>query len=137
MSGVRSMRTGIDSINRLKSSIKSMPLKLRTGVAKDAAGYLDIEVRAEFNAGKTVFDEPRPLGVDGEKLSLVFSGKTKSALGFDVTGTLIRAVLGQRYAKFLVGRYRILPQKLPPAWAAHITRIVEEWQAEARDRGLL
>ena len=134
MSGVANMGWLITTMNKLKAAIKTMPQRMRTSVARDAAGYLDIEVRRQFNAGSTVFDTPRPLGVDGQKLSLVKSSKVKQSLGFNVAETTISAVLSQRYAKYLVGKYRILPQKLPAAWAEYLTKLVQEYRDDDFER---
>ena len=85
--------------------------------------------------GKTLSTSaPRPLGVDGQKLSLVKSSKVKQSLGFNVAETTISAVLSQRYAKYLVGKYRILPQKLPAAWAEYLTKLVQEYRDDDFER---
>ena len=158
MSGVKNIRSGIDSMSRLKSAIRDLPVRIRSSVAKDTSGYLDIEVRAVFAAGQTVFDTPRPLGTSGNTLTLVDprpSPKTsrqwkkrkgtwphtgqhvRDSLGFTSNGTVVRAVLGQKYAKYLVGKYRILPMLLPSAWQAQIERIVDEYRDDwNRENGL-
>lgn len=128
MSGVANMPALITTMNKLKAAIKTMPQRMRTAVARDAAGYLDIEVRRQFNAGATVFDTPRPLGVDGQTLALVKTGSVQKSLGFNAKDARISAVLSQRYARFLVGKYRILPQKLPAAWAEYLTKLVQEYR---------
>ena len=162
MSGVSNMTAAITSINKLKAAIRTMPQRMRRAVALDAAGYLDIEVRANFDAGRTVFDTPRPLGVMGNELTLVggrtvrvryrhehanttgeikaievkraaldaYRGRShvRDSLGFSAKNEKISAVLGQRYAKYLIGKYQILPQKLPAAWAEYLTKLVQEYR---------
>ena len=158
MSGIANMRGGIDSINRLKGKIRDLPLNLRTAVAKDASGWLDIAIRDDFKSGETVYDTPRPLGVNGQKLTLVdprSAPKTsrkwrkskgtyphkgqhvRDSIGFTQNGTIIRAQLGQKYARYLVGKYQILPQLIPASWRAYLTQLVEDYQEIARERGLL
>lgn len=161
MSGVAGLARGITSINRLRASIKALPLRIRTAVAKDAAEILTDELRADFKAGRTVYDTPRPLSVDGQPLSLVSGrgarhryrhqhastvgevkaleakreqldayrgrGHVKDSLAFVQIGTIIRAQLGQPYAKYLVGKYKILPQRLPVSWQAKLETIVREY----------
>ena len=130
MSGVRNMRSGIDSINRLKGALRDLPLRIRSAVAKDAAEILTRELRADYAAGLTVFDEPRPLSVKGQKLTLVKSGRTYSDVYFTAVGTILRASLGTKYAKYLIGKYRILPQKLPVKWSAQLEQIVREYRED-------
>lgn len=130
MSGVANMRQGIDSMNRLKRSIADLPLRIRTAVAKDAAEVLNMELRSDFDSGKTVYDTPRPLSVTGKPLTLVKTGKTRAALQFVVIGTILRAQLGAKYARYLVGKYKILPQSLPAAWRAKLQKIVDEFRED-------
>ncbi len=135
MSGVANLNAGITTIARLRKAIADLPLRIRQAVATDAADALNAEVRADFARGVTVYDEPRPAGVKGQKLSLVKTGTTKRETGFDAKGTIVRAELATRYAKYLVGKYRILPQKIPPAWQRMLEKIVreyrEDWEREA------
>ena len=134
MSGVASMRQGIDSMNRLKGAIRDLPIRIRSAVAKDAAEVLNMELRADFAEGRTVYDTPRPLSVDGKPLTLVKTGRTRDALSFVVIGTILRAQLGAKYARYLIGKYKILPMSLPAAWRGKLERIVrefrEDWERE-------
>lgn len=130
MSGVPNARTGIDSMNRLKAAIKDLPIRIRSAVAQDAAGVLNNEMRSAFNSGRTVYDTPRPLSVNGAPLTLVKTGATRSALFFVVIGTILRAQLGTKYGKYLVGKYGVMPQSLPAAWRAKLTQIVDEYRAD-------
>lgn len=140
MSGVRNIQKGITSLARLRAAIRDLPLRIRESVAKDAAGYLDIEVRADFGAGRTVYDTPRPLAVGkktiGQRLTLVKSKKTRDNLGVTQVGTIVRAALGTPYAKYLVGKYQILPQTLPASWQEYLNKLVreyrEDWEQEQK-----
>ena len=134
MSGVRNLRQGISSIARLRKSLLDLPIRIRRAVAVEAGEILNAEVRADFARGITVYDTPRPLGVRGQKLSLVKTGTTKARVGFNVFGTIVRADLATRYGKYLVGKYQVLPQRLPVKWQQMLERIVrefrEDWQRE-------
>lgn len=135
MSGVSNLSGGITTIARLRKAISDLPVRIRQAVATEAAEALNAEVREDYARGLTVYDEPRPAGVKGQKLSLVKSGTTKRETGFAAKGTIVRAELATRYAKYLIGKYRILPQKLPPAWQKKLEQIVreyrEDWEREA------
>lgn len=136
MSGVANIGTGITSMNRLRSSIKALPLRIRSAVAKDAEAILTREVQDDYDAGRTVYDTPRPSSVSGAPLTLKQSGKTRGALAFVAIGTIVRAQLGTRYAKYLVGKYKILPQSLPAAWRALLEKMVGEYRDDwARENG--
>ena len=130
MSGVKSLARGISSINRLKSAIKELPLRIRSAVAQDAAGVLTNRMRDAYEEGRTVYNTPRPLSVDGKPLSLVQTGRTKGALFFVAIGTIVRAQLPTRYAKYLVGKYKIMPQSLPVEWREELEKLVREYRED-------
>ena len=134
MSGVTNMPKGIRSLAALRTAIKDLPLTMRSAVAKDAAGYLDIEVRAAYDAGRTVYDTPRPRakGKDtaGQSLTLVKSKKTRENIGVKEIGTIVRAALGTPYAKYLIGKYQVLPQTLPASWQAYLNNLVREYRED-------
>lgn len=130
MSGIANMSRGIRSLAALRSSIAALPIRIRSAVAKDAAETLSTEMRADYASSRTVYDTPRPLGVDGKRLSLVKTGRTFGELAFVAVGTVVRAQLGSKYARFLVGKYQIMPQRLPAAWAAKLAKIVDAYRED-------
>lgn len=131
MSGVANIARGITTINRLRASIRDLPLRLRSAVAKDAEGILNRDVHSAFDGGQTVYGTARPTSKDpkraGAPLSLVKTGRTRGALNFVAIGTILRAQLGTKYARFLVGKYQILPQRLPAAWRLELEQLVREY----------
>ena len=136
MNGATNIRQGLASLARVRSAIKDLPIRVRAEVAKKAADVLNVELKSDFASGTTVYDTPRPLGVTGKPLSLVKTGATRSALEFVVVGTILRARLGAKYARYLVGKYQILPQSLPAAWRGKLEQIVHEYRAKfAREVG--
>lgn len=130
MSGVRNMAAGLSSLSKLRSAIADLPTTLRADVARAAVDVLNEAVLDSFDGGRTVYDTPRPLSVDadsvGKALTLTQSGRTRGELRFVAVGTIVRAQLGSRYAKYLVGKYKILPQMLPVQWAEKLTKIVAD-----------
>lgn len=48
-------------LGQLKSALADMPVKVALAVARDAAPTLTGFTRAAFNAGRTVYGDPRPL----------------------------------------------------------------------------
>lgn len=77
-------------------------------IAKIAAGVLTEKVQASFAAGETAYGDGRPSGKSGP-LSLVKTGTTRDHLVFSATGRQVRAVLSTKYARYLVGKYSVLP----------------------------
>ncbi len=130
MSGVANMARGISSLGRLRSSIAALPLRVRTEVATKAVGILTARLRDDFDSGRTAYSTARPLSVDGRPPDLTASGKTRGALAFVSVGTIVRAQLSTRYAKFLVGKYKILPSTLPAAWRVELETLVRNSVAD-------
>jgi hypothetical protein len=128
VSGVRNMAKGLATLNKMKSAMRGLPIRVRTAVAKDGESKLTNETRGDFESGRTVFGEPRRLGVKGQALSLVKSGRTAAALRFVAVGTILRAHLPTKHAKYLIGKYKILPsgRSLPAAWRAELESSVRE-----------
>jgi hypothetical protein len=105
------------SINSLKRALKMIPVTSVARIAARAAPAMSELAQDAHASGKTVYDRPRPRGVDGQALDLERTGATKRALSFIATGRDIRTTLLPRYAKYLIGKYDILPNgPLPQAW---------------------
>lgn len=88
-------------------------------VASKMAPLLTNLMQASFDSGQTIFDESRPVGERGNRLSLVDTGAVRSSLRWVQAGRIVRVALGQRYAKYLIGKYKIMPsgnQELPFRW---------------------
>jgi hypothetical protein len=64
----------------------------------------------------------------GEQLTLNRTGDTRRDLRFVVNGTIIRCALGPKYAKYLIGKYKILPigdrTSMPVAWVRAMNELV-------------
>jgi hypothetical protein len=127
VSGVRNMAKGLATIASFRSRVRELPLRIRAAVAKDGEAILTQLVQGDFDGARTVFGDARPVGVNGKPLSLVKSGRTRAALSFVAIGTILRAQLPTRHAKYLIGKYRILPSgRIPAAWSEALLRIVRE-----------
>lgn len=118
------------SLRRLVSDIQRQSgVVVAQEVAARAAPEVTALALAEFDAGRTAYGDPRPEGVDGRELRLVRTGATRAALRFVAVGTVIRCVLGPRYARYLVGKYRILPsgqQAVPFRWRRAISDVARD-----------
>jgi hypothetical protein len=113
-SGVR----GIASVKALKASLRALPTSVAHGIAKQAAPEMTGLTTKAFFGKRNVYGDARPAGVDGHPLTLIKSGRTLRTLEFTANGTTVRAVLGTPWAKYLIGKYGILPNgALPVAWS--------------------
>lgn len=97
-------------IHDYRQAVIDLGVKGAREVATKAAPALTRLMREAFDSGRTVYGDPRPLGKDGNKLSLIKSGATRKTIRFDNFGTVLRIQLTTSYAKYLVGKYTILPQ---------------------------
>lgn len=96
-------------------------------IAKIAAGVITETARASFDAGETAYGDGRPSGKHGP-LTLVKTGTTRTHLTFAATGTRIRAVLSTKYAKYLIGKYGVLPSgnaPVPYKWQEALSEITK------------
>jgi hypothetical protein len=119
-----------ENLRRFNNRLADLPRVLAVEAARRAAPIISRYARASFDSGKTAYDSPRPLGSHGNMLSLVQSGATRAALQFTSDGgSKIRAVLGTRYAKFLIGKFKILPignAAMPMRWRLALNTLVAE-----------
>ncbi|HEU4431453.1 MAG TPA: hypothetical protein VFT98_22020 [Myxococcota bacterium] len=123
------------NLRRLNKSLAQLPTVLGQQVARKAAAEITGLAQASFAAGQTVYGDERPTGKAGNALSLVETGFTRDNLRFvSDGGTKIRASLGRRYVKYLIGKYVILPignAALPFAWSSRLRALVHETIARA------
>lgn len=123
---------GLASVKALKARIRRMPVTLAHAVAQRAAPAMTSLTDTAFDTKHTVYGEPRPAGVNGQPLTLEKSGRTRATMRFVANGTIVRCALGTRWARFLIGKYRILPNgALPIMWRQRLNQVVEETQVPA------
>lgn len=127
------------NLRRVSQELRRMPVTVARRVAARAAPAISSLAHASYDGGTNVYGDPRPAGKHGP-LSLVRTGWTRDNLRFvSDGGTKIRASLGRRYVRYLIGKYVILPigkAALPVAWFSRIRTIVgqEASAAVARAR---
>lgn len=117
------------SLRQLAQRLKALPTVVAQDIAAAVAPKLTSLAQASYAGGTTVYGDARPAGKDGRALDLIMTGATQERVRFAAVGTVVRAVLPTRYAKFLIGKYRILPMgAMPTAWsdaiAAELPRAV-------------
>jgi len=121
------LKGNLSSIKGLKQEIRSLPVTVAAAVARQAAPALTSLTGDAFASKQTVYGEARPAGVNGNELSLVKSGATSDALRFIAVGTIVRCVLPTKWARYLIGKYGVLPNgALPAGWSRRMSAIVHE-----------
>lgn len=120
--------SGNESIRDFKARLVKLPLSVAHNIAQQAAPLLTAFAQAANARRENVYGDPYPDGADGEQLDLVHTGKTRENLRFEVNGTIIRCRLGPRYAKYLIGKYKILPigdrTAMPGNWRRALDELV-------------
>jgi hypothetical protein len=119
------LRGNLASISKLRRDLKEFPLSLAYAVAQKAGPELSTLTRAAYKGGRTVYGDSRPAGKYGP-LDLERSGRTVASLRFEANGSQVRAVLGTPWAKYLIGKYRVLPMGfIPVEWSRALAAIVK------------
>jgi hypothetical protein len=110
----------------IRASLKSLPISMAHDIASQVAPDFTRRTRTAYLGGKTVYGDERPEGKHGP-LTLQRTGATFRTTRFVQTGTVVRCALGPKYAKYLIGKYKILPvgdrSALPTAWSRSVDDI--------------
>jgi hypothetical protein len=117
---VSSLKGDPRRLGELAQMFRALPGKLAEDVARRGAPKLTEDLQGNFDSGASAYGKPFA-GKDGKALTLKKTGKTEEALRFTYEGTVMRTPALPKYARYLIGKYGILPsgrQALPPAWRA-------------------
>jgi hypothetical protein len=114
------------SVQGLKRRLAELPKTMAAEVAKRITPEMTKLARGSFNAGQNVYGDARKTSrVDGSPLDLYDTGRIYDGLQFKAFGTITRCVLGPKYAKYVVGRYKTLPNgPLPFMWTRKIADVI-------------
>lgn len=119
------LKGDVGKIKSFKAQLRALPITLAASVAEKAAPAMTELAAGAYDGGRTVYGDSRPKGEDGGTLDLVESGATRAQMRFVRVGTIVRCVLGPKYARFLIGKYRVLPNgALPAAWRQRLDTIL-------------
>ncbi len=120
----------VGDFRALKKRLTALPISLAHDVAAASAPGLTQRTRNAHAAARTVYGDPRPPAADGGVLTLERTGATARTMQFVANGRIVRCVLGTPYARYLIGRYRILPQGAMPAeWSRYLAGLVADANA--------
>jgi hypothetical protein len=120
---------GTAAVRSLRAALRTMPLTLARDVTQRAAPALTTITRTSFDSGLTIQGESRPQSVNGGDLTLVRTGAVRDQLRFVATDKVVRCTIGPSYARYLIGKYGILPSgnaALPSPFVRKLTEIVAD-----------
>lgn len=127
---------GLRSIRSLKKALQRLPITATARIAARVAPTMSDLAQGAHASGQTVYGRPRPKGVDGDSLSLERTGATQRALHFIATGRDIRTTTLPKYARFLIGKYDLLPNgPLPATWRERMRDIAARVLYDELHRG--
>lgn len=115
------------NLKALAAKLRQVPIRVATKAAAKIAPKLTELARASFAAGENPYGDTWEPGAKGQRVDLVESGALRGQLRFAAIGTRVRAVLGVRYAKYQIGKRKILPiggSAMPVSWSSAIGEIV-------------
>lgn len=119
-------RRGNAALLSLKRTLQTFPTTLAVDVASRAGPALTDLTRDAHGSRRGTYGDPYPVGADGEQLDLYRTGAVAGGLGFSASGTVVRAVLDEPYAKYLIGKYNILPNgAMPVEWKREMDALVK------------
>ena len=117
-------------MRELRAALRGMPLELRGAVVEKAAPALTTITRNAFDSAQTVYGNPRPESVNGGPLSLRKTGRTAAEMQLKAEGgRIVKCEIGPEYARYLIGKYKILPNgPLPASFSRKLGEIVSEFK---------
>ena len=117
------------SIRAIKQRLDDTRIEVATEVARQSVGAVNAIARSDFASGRNCYGEARALGRNGNVVSLHDTGRLGREFGFEQIGTSLRMEIAIPYAKYMVGRFEILPigdrSAIPIRWKRVIDGIFE------------
>lgn len=124
-----SLRGNPQTLRNIAKNIGDVPQVVRIRIAARAAGAITDLALGSFDAGVTPFGDAWAPGSEGQDVDLYESGALRATLRFVAIGGRVRCVMGVKYARFQVGKRRVLPapgQTMPQNWRDAIAAISRE-----------
>ena len=118
---------GLKSLRALSAALKRIGAQTSQRVAARVAPVLTALARAAFAQQQSPFGDAWDPGVDGAPVTLRATGKLLGTLRFAAVGSRVRAVLAVPYARYHIGKRRILPAGgIPDSWEKAIEEIFRD-----------
>lgn len=114
------------TIKKFAQSLQVVSTRAAMRIAAKSAPVITDAAQASFAARTDPYGQPWREGKDGKPVDLFETGKLRRGLAFYAIGRRIIAKLGTKYAKFQVGKRRVLPpggRPLPVAWSQALADI--------------
>lgn len=126
------LKGDLSKLQRLRDVVREVPRAIAADVAKRGAPVLSADLQGNYEAQRSAYGAPNPDGVDGRQLTLHETGATAAALRFVAAGTSIQTPGFPPYLRFLIGKYRVLPngnQAIPETWRKVLADAVRSYKA--------
>ncbi len=123
------LRGNVGALRSLGNTIRTLPVTMAHSIAQRAAPALTDATRSAYDGNRSVYGDARPASkVTGRALTLNKTGETKAGLRYVANGRIVRCVLSTPWAKYLVGKYGVLPGSptLPDSYAKPLAQIVAD-----------
>jgi hypothetical protein len=122
------------TIRDLKAALAYMPRAVSVEVAAAVAPEITRMAQESYDSGVDVYGVARKAGVNGQPLDLYETGSVRRDMKFTALDTRVSCTIGPNHARFLIGKYRILPigdrSPVPATWA----RVIDAATKAAVDR---
>lgn len=122
-------RLDLTSLKRFTANLRLLPTVLAQKVAEAAAPVITARAKETFDAGENPYGLTWAPGAEGQRVSLVKSGRLASAIRYVAIGTKLRVALGVAYAKYQIGRRPVFPTQggaLPVEYARELATTTAE-----------
>lgn len=130
MARVSGLRGDIGTLRALKNTLALMPRSVAVDVAAKSAPEITRLAQESFDSGVDVYGRPRKAGVKGQALDLVKTGAVRREMRFTASDTRVVCTIGPNYARFLIGKYVILPigdrSRIPASWLRVLDNATKE-----------
>lgn len=128
------LKGDLSKLRTIRDNLRALPKTLAADVAVKAAPVLTTEAQVSFDSGQSVYGVARPLGVDGNALTLRGeTGDTERAVRFYALGSQVLTPEFPKYFRFLIGKYAVMPggnAAIPVSWKAILDRLTHETKAK-------
>lgn len=128
------LKGDVRKIRTLARTLRELPRTIAAHTAKEGAPVLTAELQGTYESRRNAYGDPNPVGENGEQLTLKDSGDLDAALDFTATGSVMKTKTLPRYARYLIGKYGVLPNNnvaIPIAWSRRLDAIVKAYKPRA------
>lgn len=128
------LKGDVRKIQTLARTLRELPRTIAAHTAKEGAPVLTSELQGTYESRRNAYGDPNPIGENGEQLTLKKTGTLDGVLRFTSVGSIMRTPTLPKYARYLIGKYGVLPNNnvaIPIAWSKRLEAIVKTYKPRA------